>query len=87
VVKALHLFAGQMWLDDPDTPRTVAVCGDDPDALALTSRLIIDLGGQTAVVGGLSAARQLEEAAGFVMRLVAAGYNPRTAVPDVTPAR
>jgi hypothetical protein len=38
------------------------------------------------VVGGLSSARQLEEAAGFLMRVVAAGYNPRLAVPDVDPA-
>jgi hypothetical protein len=38
------------------------------------------------VVGGLQSARQLEETAGFVMRLVAAGHNPRLAVPDVDPA-
>jgi hypothetical protein len=34
----------------------------------------------------LTAARQAEEAAGFVMRVVAAGANPRFAVPDVDPA-
>ncbi|MDX6263988.1 MAG: 8-hydroxy-5-deazaflavin:NADPH oxidoreductase, partial [Kribbellaceae bacterium] len=45
--------------------------------------LIRDLGGEPAVVGDLSSARQLEEAAGFVMRVVAAGHNPRSAVPDV----
>jgi predicted dinucleotide-binding enzyme len=87
VVKALHLFAGQMWLDDPERARTVAICGDDAHALAATERLIADLGGETAMIGGLSVARQLEEVAGFVMRLVGAGHNPRLAVPDVPPAR
>jgi predicted dinucleotide-binding enzyme len=62
---------------------TVAVCGDDAGALEVAATLIRDLGGETAVVGDLSSARQLEEAAGFVMRVVAAGHNPRSAVPDV----
>ncbi len=48
--------------------------------------LLIDaLGARTAVLGGLTAARQAEEAAGFVMRVVAAGANLRFAVPDVDP--
>lgn len=38
------------------------------------------------MIGGLDSARQLEEAAGFVMRVVATGHNPRLAVPDVDPA-
>ena len=54
-------------------------------ALNRVAALIGDLGGRTAVLGGLDAARQAEEAAGFVMRLVAAGANPRLAVPDVNP--
>ncbi|NEA33139.1 NAD(P)-binding domain-containing protein [Streptomyces sp. SID13031] len=84
VVKALHLFAGTSWQGSGGGPKpTVAICGDDADALSTTSDLIRDLGGATATVGGLSSARQLEEAAGFVMRLVAAGHNPRSAVPDV----
>jgi hypothetical protein len=62
---------------------TVAVCGDDEGALEVAATLIRDLGGEAAVVGDLSSARQLEEAAGFVMRVVAAGHNPRSAVPDV----
>lgn len=85
VVKALHLFAGASWpYEGPaaDAP-VVAVCGDDAGALAATAALVGDLGARTAVVGGLDAARQLEEAAGFVMRVVAAGFNPRLAVPDV----
>lgn len=88
VVKALHLFAGASW---PYTgPRAaapvVAICGDEPRALDRATALITDLGGRSATVGGLESARQLEEVAGYVMRLVAAGYNPRLAIPDVDPA-
>ncbi|GAB2847138.1 NAD(P)-binding domain-containing protein [Actinocorallia aurea] len=86
VVKALHLFAGTGWLapTPPGQPkRTVAMCGDDPEALDLAAELIRDLGGVPAVLGGLDHARQLEDVAGFVMRLVAAGHDPATAVPTV----
>ncbi len=87
VVKALHLFAGASWpyVGPKETAPVVAICGDTPSALDLAATLIGDLGGQTAVVAGLAGARQLEEAAGFVMRVVAAGHNPRLAVPDVDP--
>jgi predicted dinucleotide-binding enzyme len=61
----------------------VAVCGDEGEGLEVVAELVGDLGGEVAVVGGLGAARQLEEVAGFVMRVVAAGHNPRLAVPDV----
>ncbi len=85
VVKALHLFAGTSWLaPTPDQPRrTVAMCGNDKAALDIAGELIRDLGGVPAVIGGLEHARQLEEVAGFVMRLVATGHNPVTAVPVV----
>ena len=63
----------------------VAICGDDSDALSRVATLIDDLGGRTAVLGGLDAARQTEEAAGFVMRVVAADANPRFAVPEMDP--
>lgn len=88
VVKALHLFAGASWpyTGSPEAAPAVAICGDEQDALDLATVVIGDLGAKTAVVGGLASARQLEEAAGFVMRVVAAGYNPRLAVPDVDPA-
>jgi predicted dinucleotide-binding enzyme len=87
VVKALHLFAGASWpyTGDPEAAPVVAVCGDDPEALRRVAALVGDLGARTAVLGGLDAARQAEEAAGFVVRLVAAGVNPRLAVPDVDP--
>jgi predicted dinucleotide-binding enzyme len=89
VVKALHLFAGASWpfLGPQESAPVVAICGDEAIALDRVAALIRDLGGQAAVVGGLTAARQLEEAAGFVMRVAAAGSNPRLAVPDVDPAR
>ncbi|MET8308248.1 NAD(P)-binding domain-containing protein [Micromonospora sp. NPDC005173] len=88
VVKAFHLFAGASWpyAGPRDSAPVVAICGDQPEALERAGRLTEDLGARTAVVGGLASARQLEEAAGFVMRVVAAGWNPRLAVPDVDPA-
>jgi predicted dinucleotide-binding enzyme len=88
VVKALHLFAGDSWpyRGPLAAAPVVAICGDEPAALADTTALVADLGGRAAVVGTLDSARQLEEAAGFVMRVVAAGHNPRFAVPDVDPA-
>lgn len=87
VVKALHLYAGQSWLDPHvSEPRTVAICGDDQRSLDTTSALIRDLGASAAVIGGLDHARQLEDVAGFVISVVAAGHNPTTAVPSVQPA-
>lgn len=88
VVKALHLFAGASWpyTGQAQASPVVAICGDDAEALDHTTALVKDLGARVAVLGGLAAARQAEEAAGFVMRVVAAGANPRFAVPDVDPA-
>jgi predicted dinucleotide-binding enzyme len=88
VVKALHMFAGASWpfIGANDMSPVVAICGDDATALSQAATLISDLGARPAAVGGLDAARQLEEAAGFVMRVVGAGMNPRFAVPDVDPA-
>ena len=68
------------------TNPVVAICGDDAGALRVVGALIADLNARTAVLGGLAAARQAEETAAFVMRVVAAGANPRFAVPDVQPA-
>jgi 8-hydroxy-5-deazaflavin:NADPH oxidoreductase len=88
VVKALHMFAGASWpfTGERASAPVVAICGDDADALNQARSLVADLGGRTAMIGTLASARQAEEAAGFVMRVVAAGANPRYAVPDVTPA-
>ncbi|MBN6057608.1 NADP oxidoreductase, partial [Nonomuraea sp. RK-328] len=88
VVKALHLFAGASWpyAGPRESAPVVAIYGDDSSALDRATALVQDLGGRAAVIGGLGGARQLEEAAGFVMRVVASGHNPRLAVPDVDPA-
>lgn len=88
VVKALHMFAGASWpfTGANEASPVVAICGDDATAISQTATLISSLGAQPAAVGGLGAARQLEEAAGFVMRVVGAGANPRFAIPDVDPA-
>ena len=88
VVKALHMFAGASWpfTGPRESAPVVAVCGDHAGALDRVTALIGDLGGRTAVVGGLGSARQLEEAAGFVIRVVVAGADPRLAVPEVDPA-
>jgi predicted dinucleotide-binding enzyme len=86
VVKALHLYAGQSWLTpSPDgaPPRVVAMCGDESAALEVTGQLIRDLGGKPVVLGGLDRSRQLEDVAGFVVRLVGLGVNPVTAIPAV----
>jgi hypothetical protein len=89
VVKALHLFAGASWpyTGPQSSSPVVAICGDSPGALECAAVLITALGGRSVVIGGLESARQLEEAAGFVMRMVAAGANPTLAVPDIDPAQ
>lgn len=88
VVKALHLFAGASWpyTGAPQAAPVVGICGDEQTALKVAAGLITDLGANSAVVGGLAGARQAEETAGFVTRVLAAGYNPRLAIPDVDPA-
>ncbi|QYG91603.1 NAD(P)-binding domain-containing protein [Iamia sp. SCSIO 61187] len=85
VVKALTHFAGTTWRDrEPgDEVPTVAMAGDDPDALAVVAGLVRDLGGRPVTIGGLDRARQIEEAAGFIVGVVGAGADPRTAVPSV----
>lgn len=60
------------------------VCGDDPLALERVSSLVSDLGGMPVIVGGLDAARQAEEVAGFVTRIALAGAIPRLAVPELS---
>lgn len=88
VVKALHLFAGASWPYSGDAARApiVALCGDRAEALTRAGTLITALGGRPLAIGGLDAARQAEEVAGFVTRIVANGANPRLAIPEVHPA-
>ncbi|ONH27335.1 NADPH-dependent F420 reductase [Pseudofrankia asymbiotica] len=89
VVKAFHLFPADQWTRYPagggnsGPAATVAICGDDADALRITSDLIRDVGGIPAVLGPLDRARQLEDVAGFVIGLAFAGFDPASAVPHV----
>ncbi|WP_027345700.1 NADPH-dependent F420 reductase [Hamadaea tsunoensis] len=86
VVKALHLYAGTSWPAPQAAgaaPKIVAMCGDDAEALEIAGRLVTDLGGTPAVVGGLAKGRQLEEVAGFAVSLVRNGLNPIHALPSV----
>jgi predicted dinucleotide-binding enzyme len=91
VVKAFHLFPAERWTQHPgreaemDT-ATVAICGDDATALRITGDLIRDVGGVPAVLGPLDRARQLEEAAGFVIGLAFGGFDPNSAIPRVPTA-
>ncbi|TQS43988.1 NADPH-dependent F420 reductase [Cryptosporangium phraense] len=84
VVKAFHLFPAGTWAEPRTDPVTVAMCGDDPRALELVGRLVTDVGGTPAVLGGLDRVRQLEEVAGFVIGLAFSGVDPRSAVPSAS---
>lgn len=83
VVKAFHLLPAEQWheMDRPHTAITVALCGDDPGALQVVERLVRDAGATPAMMGPLTRARQLEEAAGFVIGLAFTGIDPQSAVP------
>ncbi|MCC3314698.1 NADPH-dependent F420 reductase [Nocardia africana] len=88
VVKAFHLFPSEQWAaaESADTgttnlPPSVTICGDDAAALRTTEELVRDVGAEPVVLGGLDRARQLEEAAGFVISLAFSGVDPSRAVP------
>lgn len=88
VVKAFHLFPSAQWATPRPPEETapapvVPLCGDDEQALATASVLVRDVGGTPVVLGPLSRARQLEEAAGFVIGLAFQGANPVAAIPAV----
>ncbi|MEU1305918.1 NADPH-dependent F420 reductase [Streptomyces shenzhenensis] len=86
VVKAFHLFPADQWTSSPgggQSSVTVAMCGDDSAALHVVGELVRDVGGTPAILGALDRVRQLEEVAGFVIRLAFAGFDPNSAVPRV----
>lgn len=80
VVKAFHLLPAEHWGHGGE-PATVVMAGDDESALRTTAALVRDAGARPAVFGPLSRARQLEEVAGFVIGLAAAGVDPNSAIP------
>jgi 8-hydroxy-5-deazaflavin:NADPH oxidoreductase len=86
VVKALHLLPSTRWSTPASSPVTVAMCGNDRQALEVVGSLVRDIGGVPAVIGGLDRARQLEEVAGFVIALAFAGVDPQSAIPAVPSA-
>ncbi len=86
VVKAFHLFPSTQWTGPASGPVTVPLCGDHAEALRTTGQLVRDLGAEPVVFGGLSRARQVEEAAGFVISLAFTGIDPATAVPSMPAA-
>lgn len=91
VVKAFHLFPAAQWTNSPGDGSpgggpsgvTVAMCGDSSAALQVVGELVRDVGGTPAILGGLDRVLQLEEAAGFVIGLAFAGFDPNSAVPRV----
>ncbi|WP_432421498.1 NADPH-dependent F420 reductase [Nocardia carnea] len=85
VVKGFHMVPSTQWGVPGAAAITVPLCGDDPGALAVAETLVRDAGAVPAVVGGLSRARQLEEAAGLFITLAFAGVNPGTVAPALPP--
>ncbi|MEU1982152.1 NAD(P)-binding domain-containing protein [Nocardia sp. NPDC019395] len=85
VVKGFHMVPSTQWGVSGPGPTTVPLCGDDPAALAVAETLVRDTGAVPAVVGGLSRARQLDEAAGLFISLAFAGVDPRTVLPTLPP--
>ena len=83
VMKVFQFFPSAVWEDGPQVRPVVAAAGAGA-ARAMAERLIRDAGGTPAVLGGPARARQLEEAAGFLMGLVSAGHDPAAAFPAVS---
>lgn len=84
VVKAFHMVPSTQWGAPGAASVTVPLCGDDAGALARVETLVRATGA-VPVVGGLSRARQLEEAAGLFITLAFAGVDPRTVAPALPP--
>jgi predicted dinucleotide-binding enzyme len=80
VVKAFNLHPAQTWTA-PAVGVTVPYATDGEDAGPVVTELIRGLGATAHQFGGLDRARQLEELAGAVIALAAAGIDPRSVVP------
>ncbi|MGF0117454.1 NADPH-dependent F420 reductase [Promicromonospora sp. Marseille-Q5078] len=80
VVKALNLHPAQTW-SAPATGVTVPFATDDHGAARSAAELVGSLGATAHRIGGIGRARQLEELAGVVIALAAAGIDPQSVVP------
>ena len=82
VVKAFNLCQARVWQLEPPTfdgrPLAVPYCGDDPEAVDLTRRLITDIGGEPLPIGDLRHAHHLEAMAAVVISLLFGGRSPYT---------
>lgn len=85
VVKGFHMVPSTQWGTPGAASITVPLCGDDPVALDRAETLVRDTGAVPVVVGGLSRARQLEEAAGLFIALAFSGVEPGSVVPTLAP--
>lgn len=87
VVKTFNMCAAEVWRDGPRSfdgrPLTVAMCGDDSDALALVETLIADIGLRAVRAGGLGRARLMEAMTAFVMGLWFSGHDARSMLPPL----
>ena len=85
VVKAFNILPATTWQTTTSSPVSpapvVALAGDDPASIEKVSRLVRDAHGFPVLIGPLTRARQVEEAAGFVIALAFAGHDPAAAVP------
>jgi len=81
VVKAFNLAPTDVWRQTPPSfegqPLGVPLCGD-PDAVAVATELVHDIGGTPLPAGGLDRAALLEATAGLVIRLWFTGFDARS---------
>ena len=80
VVKAFNLHPAQTWTTLA-TGVTVPYATDEEDASPIAAELVSSLGATAHRIGGIDRARQLEELAGAVIALAAAGIDPQSVVP------
>jgi len=85
VVKAFHLSRGRVDAVQREAGVTVAMCGDDPEALRITGELVRDVGAVPAVWARCTAP-SARRGRGLVIGLAFSGVDPGSAIPHVTPS-
>jgi 8-hydroxy-5-deazaflavin:NADPH oxidoreductase len=82
VVKAFNLCHADVWrmpaMSFDGRPLTVPYCGDNPDALAITTHLIESSGGIPLRTGDLRHAHYLEASAAIIIAQLYGGRRART---------